>query len=470
MQHIDSKHHVARATDQGRNDDDRAPRSPVKVTKRVLLGFPPAQGRSTMRIPLMIATLTVLTTSASAGQLLISDELGVRLPVPPMADIMQRPGDGGSAFLLREKGSKPTWSLKVESVELEEPDASSSLRAILRDRLPEATAEAANITTIDLDGREAAQVWLTYTGPSGTPVVLGWLAAPQVLGHCLLLGAVTTPEAAARVQPLIQKSFTDSRLIDRANGNDRLRTDLDHGRDLLKSLSENSLRSLLGRHYVLRVFDPTGAEDREVAYGTLDVSEAPRSAVRSRPGPSSKAEEEEGLLVVTHLRFIENAEADIYIDRVQRCWVSWDLQRETWVDSTTRRDGKMRTGSMEVAIREPPSVTSPRGQLLIIRQDEAHGTRDTWTLVPTDPWLPRGLRWLVRDLLGPQSPRAFRVAYVGRNNHDPSHHDSPRCHRWPKRLLDLAWPRRAAHCLDCWCRWHLAASIPTGRNNYRAIR
>ena len=59
---------------------------------------------------------------------------------------------------------------------------------------------------------------------------------------------------------------------------------------------------------------------------------------------------------------------------------------------------------MEVAIREPPSVTSPRGQLLIIRQDEAHGTRDTWTLVPTDPWLPRGLRWLVRDLLGPHPP------------------------------------------------------------------
>ena len=273
-----------------------------------------------MRIPLMIATLTALTMSTSAEQLLISDELGVRMPVPPMADIMQRPGDGGSAFLLREKGSKPTWSLKVESVELEEPDASSSLRAILRNRLPEATAEAATITTIDLDGREAAQVWLTYTGPSGTPVVLGWLAAPQVLGHCLLLGAVTTPEAAARVQPLIQKSFTESRLIDRANGNDRLQADLDHGGDLLKSLSESNLRSLLGRHYVLRVFDPTGAEDREVAYGTLDVSEAARSSVRKHPGPSSKAEEEEGLLVVTHLRFIENAEADIYIDRVQRCW------------------------------------------------------------------------------------------------------------------------------------------------------
>jgi hypothetical protein len=356
-----------------------------------------------MRIPLMILALTA---STSAGQLLVSDELGVRLPVPPMAAIMQRPGDGGSAFLLREKGSKPTWSLKIESIELDEPDldASSCLRSILMDRLPEATVAAASITTIDLDGREAAQVWLTHTGPSGTPVVLGWLAAPQVLGHCLLLGAVTTPEAADRMQPLIQQSFTDARLIDRANGNDRLQMHLEHGGGLLKSLTEKDLRSLIGRHYVLRIFDPTGAEDREMAYGTLDVSEASRSAVRGRPGPSSRAEEEEGLLVVTHLRFIENAEDDIYIDRIQRCWVSWDLQRETWVDSTTRRNGKMRTGSMEVAIREPPSVTSPRGQLLIIRQDEAHGTRDTWTLIPTDPWLPRGLRWLVRDLFGPDTP------------------------------------------------------------------
>ena len=37
-----------------------------------------------MRISLMIAALTA---STSAGQLLVSDELGVRLPVPPMAAI-----------------------------------------------------------------------------------------------------------------------------------------------------------------------------------------------------------------------------------------------------------------------------------------------------------------------------------------------------------------------------------------------
>jgi hypothetical protein len=108
-------------------------------------------------------------------------------------------------------------------------------------------------------------------------------------------------------------------------------------------------------------------------------------------------------LVTTHLRFVEDAETDIYIDRVQRCWVSWDLQRETWVDSTTRRDGKLRTGSVEVAIRQPPSTASPRGELLIIRQDDAHGTRDTYTLVPTTPWLPRGLRWLIRDVLEPST-------------------------------------------------------------------
>jgi hypothetical protein len=106
---------------------------------------------------------------------------------------------------------------------------------------------------------------------------------------------------------------------------------------------------------------------------------------------------------------VEDAANDTYSDRVQRCWISWDLQEEVWVDSVTRRVGDSRTSQEEIVVRSPPSLGVPRGQLLVIRQDEAHGTRNTWTLIPEDPWLPRALRWLVWEV--PGADRANSVAW-----------------------------------------------------------
>ncbi len=341
-------------------------------------------------------TAMMLATLLSSSTLLISDELGVEMTVPH-GDLVQRPGDAGAAFLVRERGSTPRWSLKIESIELDETDPEACLRAALTSRVPPETRAAAVIEPLMLADRPAAVTWLTHTTASGQRARLGWLAAPQALGHCLLVGAVTTPEAAEQTQPLLQQSFQSARLIDRADGRPQLDADLRRGQAAVQSLDESAVRSLAGREHVLRVYDPTGAADREIAYGTLTAKAAPRSAVRTTPGPATNAEQEEGLLVVTHLRFAEDT--DTYVDRVQRCWVSWDLERESWVDSTTRTQGKQRTGSEEIAIREPPTVSHPRGQLLVIRQDDAHGTRDTWTLYPSSPWLPRALRWFARDVI-----------------------------------------------------------------------
>ncbi|MDP7030134.1 MAG: hypothetical protein QF733_07935 [Phycisphaerales bacterium] len=351
-----------------------------------------------MLVPLL------LTMLLSPGTLLVSDELGVTMSVP-RGELVQRPGDAGAAFLIRERGSTPSWSLKIESIELDEPDPEACLRAALASRLPPETSATAVVEPVLLGDRPAAVTWLTHTAASGRQARLGWLAAPQALGHCLLIGAVTTPEAADSTQPLLQQALTSARLIDRVDGRPQLEADLRVGQAALDGLDPQTLRSLDGRSHILRVYDPNGKADREVAYGTLTASIAPRAAVRTTPGPASTAEQEEGLLVVTHLRFAEDA--DTYVDRVQRCWVSWDLARESWVDSTTRTQGKQRTGSEEIAIREPPTVSHPRGQLLVIRQDDAHGTRDTWTLHPESPWLPRALRWFVRDLIPPAAvPRA----------------------------------------------------------------
>ncbi len=342
--------------------------------------------------------LTCLIVSAllSAGTLLVSDELGVTLQVP-QGELAQRPGDAGAVFLIRERGSNPVWSLRIESIELDEQEPEACLRAALAARIPAETYTKAAMEPLELGDRKAAMAWVTHTASNGRHARLGWLAAPQALGRCLLIGAVTTPEASESTEPLLRQAFRSVRLIDRADGNPQLDADLHHGEAALKSLDENLLRSLVGRADVLRVYDPTGETDREIAFGTLTAQAAPRAAVRTSPGPSTPAEQEEGLLVTTHLRFAEDTET--YVDRVQRCWVSSALPREARGGATTTATGRRRPATEELPLREPPTVSHPRGQLLVIRQDDAHGTRDTWTLHPATPWLPRALRWFVRDLI-----------------------------------------------------------------------
>ena len=356
----------------------------------------------------ILPLLPALLMATPMGDRLISDELGVALSLPPNPVIVQRPGDGGSHFMIRDGRTTPTWSLRIDSQEVEGADAEACLRAVLQERLPNLPLPDGQVTVIDdQGGRPMATVWMSETTQAGREVALGWLVAPQTLGRCLILSAVRTADSDHR--EALKRSFESVQLLDRADEGGALAAALRAGRSLIETLSERDVRSLVGRAEVLRIYNPNAESHGEVAYGTLQVTAAPRSAVRGRPGRTSEAEQEEGLLVTSHLRFIEDPATNTYLDRVQRCWVSWDLEREVWVDSVTRRVGDEPTVQEENVIRTPPTLGVPRGQLLVIRQDDAHGTRGTWTLVPEDPWLPRALRWLVWDL--PGAEKATQVAW-----------------------------------------------------------
>lgn len=347
----------------------------------------------------ILPLLPTLLIAASMGDRLISDELGVSLSLPPESAIVQRPGDAGPHFLVRDGRATPTWSLKIESLEVEGTTAEACLRAVLETRMPnQPPTTGETVLREDPAGRPMATHWGRQTAGDGRQVALGWLVAPQTLGRCLVLSVVTTADSDRRAD--LDQVFGSVQLLDRTAGRQTLANRFNAGRSMLNLLTEADLRSLAGRSEVLRVYNPNADTHGEIAYGTLEVTSAPRSAIRGRPGPTTAAEHEEGLLVTTHLRFVEDAETDAYSDRVQRCWVSWDLEREAWTDSVTHRNGDNRTLQEEIVIRSAPSLGVPRGQLTVIRQDGVDGTRNTWTLVPEAPWLPRALRWLVWDLPG----------------------------------------------------------------------
>jgi len=344
-------------------------------------------------IPLLFALLM----ANSMGDRLVSDELGVSLDLPPNPTIVQRPGEGGSHFLIRDGRATPTWSLRIESQEVTGATAAACLRAVLKERLPNRPlADSEIVGTVGQDGRPVASIWFTESTQAGQDVTLGWLVAPQTLGRCLILSAVRTADSDRG--EALAATFGSVRLLDRANDDADLGSALQAGKIFLKSITESDLRSLVGQGDVLRIYNPNAENYGELAFGTLQVEAAPRSAVRGRSAGKTPADQEEGLLVTSHLRFVENPDTHTYSDRVQRCWVSWDLEREIWVDSVTRRVSDTPTVQEEIVVRAPATLGVPRGQLLVIRQDDTHGTRNTWTLVPQDPWLPRALRWLVWDL------------------------------------------------------------------------
>jgi len=349
--------------------------------------------------------MAALLTAAQPSQF-ISDELGVAVNLPPHAEMVRRAGDGGeSSYLFRDGGKAPRWSLRIDSAPTTTSDTDACLREVLESRLhPDHLPETLNPVHLNLDGRDAAVLWLPVPAGDGKEALMGWMVAPQALGRCLVVGVVTTPDAGPALLETLDGVFASVSLLDLAEGMTELKEDFDAGSSALKLLTESKLRSLIGVTHTVRIRNPGASDHGELGYGTIEVTEAPKSSLQTVSGPSSNPDET-GLLVTTHLRLVGDAESQTYIDRVQRCWVSWDLSEEVWVDTATERQGDHRTSTSEMGVREPASASMPRGQLLVVREDGTHGIRSSSTLTPTAPWLPRALRWHVWDALDHAAPR-----------------------------------------------------------------
>ncbi|MDP7070273.1 MAG: hypothetical protein QF561_02880 [Phycisphaerales bacterium] len=388
-------------------------------------------------MPLPILLLTTLSLAAEPPPF-ISDELGLTLTLPPNAEMVRRAGDGGmSTFLFRDGGKTPMWSLRIDSTPTRATGTDACLREVLESRVhPDHLPETLDPVHLNLAGRQAAVLWLPVPASEDREALLGWMVAPQALDRCLVVSAVTIPEAPPELLATLDGVFASVQLLDLTAGSTALAQDFTSGEQVLNLLTEERLRSLVGSSTTVRIRNPTASDHGELGYGTIQVTEAPKSDLQTGSGSASDSDET-GLLVTTHLRLVEDADTQTYIDRVQRCWVSWDLTEETWIDSATRRQGDHRSSTSEVGVREPPSTSLPRGQLLVVREDGTHGIRSSDTLVPESPWLPRALRWHVWDAIEPAAhPRA---AWNTWDDTTASPRVTIRRDRWQGPLVCWSW-------------------------------
>ena len=92
-----------------------------------MLGFP-----SSPKVHAMIITtlIPLILLTGPLGDRLISDELGLSINLPPHSTVVQRPGDAGSHFMIRDGAATPTWSLKIDSPEIPGSDAAVCLQTL----------------------------------------------------------------------------------------------------------------------------------------------------------------------------------------------------------------------------------------------------------------------------------------------------------------------------------------------------
>ncbi|HJO16106.1 MAG TPA: hypothetical protein QF800_04380 [Phycisphaerales bacterium] len=345
-------------------------------------------------MPATALLMFLMTFLSSPQSLLRSDELGLDIVLPPAARIMQRPGNGGEHFLIRDGAAEPSWSLRLESTPVKQVTSSDILDDLSgispTDQVLRRQAHA-------VDGRQAESLWLLREGPNGRSVVLGWLAIPQVLGRAAVCSAVTTPEALDATQLIMDTAFASIRLRDRQATMLATKAASRKGEQLLQAIDEKALRSLNGHRQVLRIHR-TGEKEGELAYGTLEATIGPKGAISGVAGTPDQwqaTDQEVGLIVTTHLRFALNPQNDHYVDRAERSWVSFDLKREMWADYATERQGDRRWTTTELGFRQAPTLGQPRGSLMVVRSDQRNDTRDNWNYEIGQDWLPRGLRWLL---------------------------------------------------------------------------
>lgn len=345
-----------------------------------------------------------------------SSSLGLSLDVP---DGTQQTGvsqPGHPAFLLlREGGTQPRWSMRIERLISNSPTANDLLLELVsQGREGEQEFQLLDRMPMQIQGTEGSSTWIKELQPNGSSVVFGWLVLPTARNDYLVITVITLPSDWKSTQSDMTPIFYSIKVQDpqlRSMERDAM---LKRGQDLIKGITEEDVRKLIGFKELRRVYKPGGPDgDLEIGYTLIEVAEAPRGMVKRHRKPErySKEEQEEGLLVMEHSRIVVDADRQIYVDLLSLQWLSWDLQREAWTITATRRQGEARATETEVGFRTEPSLSSPRPTLHVIKQDDDIGLREPYQWTLPEGWLPRPLSGLISRVVPHEQQQAAFVVY-----------------------------------------------------------
>ena len=363
----------------------------------------------------LLSALSCLQTAIGADTI-HSSSLGLSLDVPDGTQQTGASQPGQPAFvLLREGRNQPRWSMRIERIISASPTPNELLLELIGNgRADDQGFEILDRQRIQIHGKEGSTTWINESQPNGSSVVFGWLVLPTARNDYLVITVITLPTdwkaTQAEMRPIFQSIEVQDPTLLALDRNAMLK----RGQEVIKGITEEDLRKLVGFKELRRIYRPgLAATDTEIGYSLIEVAEAPRGMVKRHRNPErySKEEQEEGLLVIEHSRIVADADRQVYVDLLSLQWLSWDLQREAWTITATRRQGEARATETEVGFRTEPSLSSPRPTLHVIKQDDEIGLREPYQWTLPDGWLPRPLSSLVSRLIPHEQQQMAFVVY-----------------------------------------------------------
>ena len=373
----------------------------------------PSMTKRCQRLLLALITASCILQTALGSETIYSNSLGLSLEVPDGTNQVGASQPGQPAFLvLREGSTPPRWSLRIERLVSEAETATDLLLDLIgRGESQGSSVEILAREPIQIGDQKASTTWISESQSGGKKVVFGWLVLPTARNDYVVATAITLPSQWETTREDMTAIFSSLSVQDPKSMVVDRESMLQRGNQLVESLTEDDLRKLIGFKELRRIYRDGSGTDTEIGYSLIEVAEAPRGMIKRQRSPDrySAEEQEQGLLVMEHSRIVADAQRQIYVDLLSLQWMSWDMQREAWAITATRRQGEARATETEVGFRTEPSLGSPRPRLHVIKQDDEIGLRQPYEWVVPEGWLPRPLTGLVSRLI-PHQPQ--QIAFV----------------------------------------------------------
>jgi hypothetical protein len=354
--------------------------------------------------------MTLAATPFAAAELLTSTTLGIQIQAPAGTMIAGKSSAGQAPFLLlRGGGKKPRWSLRLEQFQSKEADARSLLIELLSSQEgSDNQFELVSQSQLPIGKQLAEIAWVTKMTPEGHKLAFGTMVIKLRDDLWLVGSVVTLPNDLDWVREALAPAFSSIEPVNLTLSNLDRQGAVARGKALLGSITEKNLRTLDGYRQLRRIHQPGEGTDDEIGYSLIEGRAAQRGSIMRTRNPERYTQEEmeEGLLVTEHGRFILDPNRKIYIDILALQWVSWDLKREAWKITATRRQGEVQMTETEIGFRTEPCLGSPLPTLHVIKEDPEINLRKPYEWTVPESWLPRPLTSLLSHLI-PGEPASY---------------------------------------------------------------
>lgn len=331
------------------------------------------------------------------------EAVGVRLTLPPGAQVMREDAAIGTAIVALDGAAAPSWSLRILAIDptVEPPTAGRQVSELALARLQtDPRARIAAERPVTVSGRPGRVAFIEEGGIGDQPGgVLAIGCFELQVGMVLVSGRGRDLATIDRVVGDLFDSVSTRDLQDvAAERGDRLAA----AAATIGRLDRSRLLPLVGMSQWYRIWRPgSDGDEQEIGCMRVEVLEARAGEIEPGRAPNdfNTEEREMGLMVRITARF--PLSATVARNSQGLHWMAWDGSKERWSLRTTSSDGRNSQSTAITGVRAPRTAAQPGGLLTVLVATEPARTAPAPPSVWSVPeiYLSQPLRWVLGEFL-----------------------------------------------------------------------